>query len=195
MSKITLIEGGPLKTVQSALESLMTPHIQHLEKELGKLRTGRAHPSMVEDIRVSCYGSMMPIKELGSISAPEAQLLIIQPWDTGIIGDIEKAIAQSDLGVMPLNDGKIIRIPLPKMSSSRRDELVKVLGKRAEECKIALRKVRQDAQTQIKDAEKNKVISQDYGKKIQELVQKVTDAGIANIENLVAKKEAEVQSL
>ncbi len=195
MANYTFTEGASTKPFETAVESDMQKHIQHFEKELQKIRTGRAHPSMIEDLKVSAYGTMMPLKETAAISAPDAQLLIVQPWDKTIIPEIEKAITTSDLGVTPQTDGPIIRIVLPKMSSSRREELSKILGKRLEECKIALRNVRKDVHTAIRDTEKDKKISEDYSKRLQDLLQKVTDKVTAQAETLSGKKEAEIKAL
>ncbi|MBY0109510.1 MAG: ribosome recycling factor [Candidatus Babeliaceae bacterium] len=195
MANYTFTEGASTKPFEQVVEADMLKHIQHFEKELQKIRTGRAHPSMIEDVKVSAYGTIMPLKEVAAISAPDAQLLVIQPWDKTVISEIEKAIMTSDLGVTPQTDGPIIRIVLPKMSSSRRDELSKVLGKRLEECKIALRNVRKDVHTAIRDTEKDKKISEDYSKRLQDLLQKITDKVTAQAETLSSKKEAEIKAL
>ncbi len=195
MANYTFTEGASTKPFETAVESDMQKHVQHFEKELQKIRTGRAHPSMIEDIKVFAYGTMMPLKEVAAVSAPDAQLLVVQPWDKTVIPDVEKALATSDLGVTPMTDGPIIRIVLPKMSSSRRDELSKVLGKRLEECKIALRNVRKDVHTAIRDTEKDKKISEDYSKRLQDLLQKITDKVTAQAETLSSKKEAEIKAL
>ncbi len=195
MVTYTFTEGASTKPFETAVEAEMQKHIQHFEKELQKIRTGRAHPSMIEDIRVSAYGTLMPLKETAAISAADAQLLVIQPWDKTIIPDIERAIQSSDLGVTPMTDGPIIRISLPKMSSSRRDELIKVLGKRLEECKIALRNVRKEVHTTIRGKEKEKKISEDYSKRLQDQLQKITDKVSALADTLSVKKEAEIKAL
>lgn len=192
---IVLVEGASTKPFETATETVMLEHIKHFEKEVTKLRTGRAHPSMVEDLKIAAYGSTMALKELGAISAPETQLLVIQPWDKSTIVDIEKGISQSDLGVTPLNDGNVIRIILPRITASRREELVKVLNKRLEEAKIAIRTVRKDSNTIIRDAEKGKKISEDYSKRLQDLLQKITDKSIEAVEKISQKKEAEILSL
>lgn len=195
MANYTFTEGASTKPFETAVEADMQKHTQHFEKELQKIRTGRAHPSMIEDIKVSAYGTMMPLKEVAAISAPDASLLVIQPWDKTVIPDVEKAISISDLGVTPMTDGPIIRVVLPKMSSSRRDELSKVLGKRLEECKIAVRNVRKEVHEAIRDAEKGKKISEDYSKRLQDLLQKITDKVSAAAETLSSKKEAEIKAL
>ncbi len=195
MAHYTFTEGASLKPFESTVESDMLKHLQHFEKEIQKIRTGRAHPSMVEDIKVTAYGTVMPLKEVAAIAAPDTQLITIQPWDKTIIADIEKALQLSDLGVTPQTDGPLIRVILPKMSSSRRDELTKTLGKRLEECKIALRNVRKDVHTAIRDAEKDKKISEDYSKRLQDLLQKITDKITAQADMFMGKKEIEIKAL
>ncbi len=195
MASYTFVEGASTKSFETSVDGDMQKHIQHFEKELSKIRTGRAHPSMIEDIKVFAYGTMMPLKEVAALAAPDAQLLTIQPWDKTIIPEIEKALQTSDLGVTPQTDGPLIRIILPKMSSSRRDELNKVLGKRLEECKIALRNVRKEVHTAIRDAEKDKKISEDYSKRLQDLLQKITDKVTLQADALSSKKETEIKAL
>ncbi len=192
---IVLTEGGSTKQLEQAIDAGMDTHIKHFEKELVKIRTGRANTAMIEDIKVNCYGTIMALKDTAALSAPEPQMMIVQPWDKTIIIDIEKAIMASDLGVTPLNDGNIIRLVLPKMSGSRRDELLKVLSKKLEECKIALRNVRKDFHNFIREAEKGKKISEDTGKRLQDLLQKITDKHTALADKFAAKKEEEIKSL
>ncbi len=191
--KIEIIEGAPLKNFEKPLEVEMSNHLRHFEKELLKVRTGRAHTSLIEEVKVECYGTVMTLKELASLSAPEANMLIAQPWDQNVIADIEKALLTSDLGLTPQNDGTIIRIMLPKISSSRRDELIKMLHKKAEEARISVRNIRKEIQNIVRDNEKGKKISEDYAKKLQDSLQKVTDKVIESIDNLCIKKEEEIR--
>jgi len=198
MITISFVEGGPTKQFETLVEREMNAPLQHFEKELQKLRTGRAHPSMISDLRVvveSYGGNEMSIDKLAAVSAPEPQLLIIQPWDKSVIADIEKAITRSDLGINPLNDGDVIRLVLPKMSGSRREELTKVLAKRAEESKVSIRNIRKEVHNLIRDVEKNKKISEDYSKRLQASLQKVTDAMIEKVEHLTERKEQEIRSI
>ncbi len=181
------------KNLELALKPEMDKAVDHFNKELAKIRTGRAHPSMVEDLLVECYGSTMRVKELAMISAPEAALIVIQPWDKSVIKDIEKGIISSDLGVTPLNDGNLIRIQLPQISGTRRDELCKLLGKKLEESRTAIRNIRKDVQNSIRSAEKNKVLSEDSAKKLLTTLQNSTDSYIAKVEELAAKKETEIK--
>ena len=193
--KIDIVEGGPAKNFEKSVEVEMDPHIKHLEKELLKVRTGRAHPSLIEHLRVEAYGSSMPLKEVAAISAPDALLLVIQPWDKGTLADIEKAIQASDLGLTPLNDGNIIRISLPKMSSTRRDDLIKVLHKRAEEARVSIRNIRKEVQNILRESEKSKKISEDHNRRLQDSLQKTTDKFIESIEKLSLKKEEEIKQV
>lgn len=195
MILLSFIEGAPTKSFETTIDQEVAKAFSHFEKELQKLRTGRAHTSMVEDIKVLAYGTLMALKDLSAISAPEPQLIVVQPWDKGLMGDIEKAIATSDVGVTPLNDGNVIRVPLPKMSSARRDELTKVLAKRLEECRVSIRAIRKDIHNLIREAEKGKKISEDYSKRLQAVLQKIIDAAVEKAEHIAHKKESEIKAL
>ena len=187
MTQITISEGAPTKQFEKELETEMDNQIKHFEKELLKIRTGRAHPAMIEDIKVSCYGSLLPLRDIASISAPDAGLLVVQPWDKNLMSDIEKALSSSDLGITPANDGTVIRIQLPRMSSSRRDELAKVLHQKLESAKINLRNIRKDVLNIIREREKAKKISEDYSRRLQDSLQKVTDKFIEVSDKLALK--------
>jgi ribosome recycling factor len=151
---------------------------------------------MIEDIPVVVYGQdAVPLKGLGVVSAPDPRLLTVQPWDVSIIPDIEKAITASGFGVQAVNDGKIIRFRLPEMSSERRDELVKLLHKKLEECKVAIRNVRKDFKNLLTDAKRDKKISENFHNRLADVLQEVTDAYIAKIDGLVKKKEVELASV
>ncbi len=193
--KLEFVEGGSTKVFEKAIETEMEPHLKHFEKELLKLRTGRAHTSLIEDLKVNCYGTIMSLKDVAALSAPDVQLLVIQPWDKDIMSEIEKTIITSDLGMTPLNDGTVIRLQIPRMSSSRRDDLAKMLSKRLEECKIAIRNVRKDAHNAIRDAEKTKKISEDWSKRLQDILQKIVDKTIDLSDTLAKKKEDEIKAL
>lgn len=195
MISLSFVEGAQTKPFETAIDQESHKAFSHFEKELQKLRTGRAHTSMLEDIKILAYGTSMSLKDLSAISAPEPQLLVVQPWDKGLMGDIERGIALSDLGVTPLNDGNIIRVPLPKMSSARRDELTKVLAKRLEECRVAIRAIRKDVHNLIREAEKGKKISEDYSKRLQTILQKIVDAAVEKAEQMATKKESEIKAL
>lgn len=180
---------------EQAVRASMLKHIEFFDKELSKLRTGRATTGLVEDIQVTCYGNSMRIRDIASITTPEAQLIVIQPWDASNIGEIEKAVGQSELHVTPQNDGTLIRVPLPPMSASRREELAKTIGKRLEECKVAIRNERKEFNNLIRDLQKNKTISEDIEKRLQTLLQKVTDDLTAKADEMGTKKEKEIKSL
>lgn len=170
--------------------------IEHFDRELITIRTGRAHPALVENIKVLCYGgSTMEIKKIAAIAAPESNLITIEPWDKSIINDIEKAISQSDLGVTPENDGSLIRLKLPKMSSERRDELIKILHQKLEEARIAIRNVRKEFNNLIRSSQKNKDISEDHARRLTEIMQKITDKYIEMSEKKAEKKENEVKRI
>lgn len=195
MIKIILTENNT-KILEDAVTKDMTGSVKHFEHELLGIRTGKAHPSMVEDIKVSCYGgeSVLPLKNIATISAPEPRVILIQPWDASVIIDIERALKESDLGVTPQTDGSLIRIVLQEMNSVRREELVKVLARKLEESRISIRNVRKEYHNLIRDTEKEKEISADWAKRLNELLQKLTDKFIAQVEQLSSKKEIELKS-
>lgn len=194
MLKLTITENDS-KGFQNNLEQEMQKPIKHFEGELIKIRTGRAHTSLIEDVMVTAYGNIAPLKQLAVLSAPEAKLLTIQPWDPTIIDAIEKAILNSDLGVTPINDGKIIRIQLPEMSSTRRDELIKILGKKLEECRVSVRNVRRDFNNFIRDAKKDKLISENFFSRLGDILQDITDKYIKQAEVLAEKKEKDIKTI
>ena len=192
--QITIIEND-VKSFQTPMEVEMNKVIKHFEGELIKIRTGRAHTSMVEDLPISCYGQPpMALKSYAAIAAPDARLITIQPWDLTLIDEIEKAIKGSDLGVNPTNDGKVIKIVLPEMSSSRREDLIKILGKKLEECKIAIRNIRKDFNNIMRDAKKDKKISDNFFNRLEDVLQKVTDNFTSKAITLNDKKEKEIRS-
>ena len=164
------------------------------KRELGTLRTGRASPALIEGIsvNVSSYGAAMPLKQLASISAPDARLLVVNPWDKGTMSDIEKAIQSSGLGLNPGNDGQIIRVPIPALTTERRRELVKLAGKMTEEAKIKARGVRREYNELFKELQDGKDITEDELKRYLEQVQKTTDEEVAKLDALAAAKEKEV---
>jgi ribosome recycling factor len=191
MIEITFQEGDS-KSFDNLLKEHMDKPLKHYEKELATIRTGRASVTVLENIKVDVYGQMMSLRELATLSAPDARLLTVQPWDKSVLPEIERAIALSDLGAVPVNDGVIIRIQLPQMSASRRDELIKILGKKTEECRVGVRNVRKEFQNEVRDAEKKRLISEDFGKKLSDVLQKTTDSFIEKTEQLHKKKETEI---
>lgn len=176
-------------------ESRMKKTVAALVENYQTVRAGRANTSLVDNLNVESYGQMMPLNQIASVSAPEARLLTIQPWDANLIPNIEKAILKSDLGITPSNDGKIIRLVIPQLTEERRKDLVKVVGKYAEEGKISVRNIRRDAMDEIKKAEKNKEISEDDRKSYEEDIQEVTDKYIKEIDKSVKVKEEELMEI
>jgi len=166
--------------------------VRALEDDLGAIRTGRASPALVERLHVEYYGTPTELQQLASISAPEPRLITVKPFDPGSLKDIERAIQGSDLGLTPNNDGKIIRLNIPPLTEERRHDLVKVVGGRAEEARVAVRNVRRDVQNLLRDLEKDKDISEDELRRGEERLQKVTDHHIEAINELSQRKEAEV---
>jgi ribosome recycling factor len=193
--EIILVEND-VKSFQKPMETEMTGPIKHFERELAKIRSGRAHINMIEDIMVEAYGQApLALKNLASLAAPEARLLTIQPWDKSIIPDIEKAISLSDLGLTPVNDGNIIRLQLPNVSSERREELIKNLGKKLEECKVAIRNIRKDFNNIIRDAKKNKTISENFFNRLEDVLQDVTDKFCAQADQMAKKREQDIATV
>jgi len=172
------------------IEGKMRTSIEVLKKELTTIRTGHATPTLIEHLKVEYAGVPTPLNQIASISAPGARLLVIQPWDQGSIRNIEKAILKSDLGLNPVSDGRVIRLNIPPLSEERRQELIKVVHKRIEERKIAIRNLRREAMDELKGLEKNKNISQDEHKRALDQLQKLTDSFIANAEQIGRDKEA-----
>lgn len=173
----------------------MMKTIEVLKKEFASLRAGRATPSLLDRINVDYYGTPTPITQLATVSVPEGRLLVIQPWDKGVIADIERAIMKSDLGITPASDGNVIRLAVPQLTEERRKELVKFIKKKGEEGKVAIRNVRRDAMEQLKAAEKNAGYSEDDLKRYQEAAQKLTDRYVKEIDKVVAEKEKEVMEI
>ncbi|MBL7210857.1 MAG: ribosome recycling factor [Desulfobacteraceae bacterium] len=163
-----------------------------LKRDFKKIRTGRASTALLDGIRVDCYETQMPIEQVASISVPESRLITIQPWDQSIIGEIEKSILKSELGLTPMNDGKLIRIPIPPLTEERRKELAKLARKMAEECKISIRNHRRDANEMFKELKKEKEISEDEFHKSQDEVQEITDEFIKKTDEITAEKEKEI---
>jgi ribosome recycling factor len=174
------------------IEEKMEKSVEGLKMELATIRTGHATPALIEHIKVEYAGVPTPLNQIAGISAPEVRLLVIQPWDRGCMHDIEKAILKSDLGLNPTSDGNLIRINIPPLTEERRQELVKVVRKRVEERRIAIRNLRREAMEELKRLEKNKDISQDELKRASDQLQKLTDSFIANADQIGRDKEAEL---
>lgn len=173
-------------------EERMEGAIQALRRELNGVRTGRAHPSLIETLPVDYYGAITPLNQLGSVNAPEARMLTIQAWDKGAVKAIEKAIQSSDLGLNPSIDGQTIRLSIPPLTEQRRKELVKVVNTKAEEARVAIRNVRRSANDELRKAEKDSSLSKDDLKRSEEELQKVTDRHVALVDVEAKKKEGEL---
>ncbi len=174
------------------LEERMGKSVEALKREYSRLRTGRASISLLDGIRVSYYDTPTPLNQMASLAVPEPRLIVVQPWDKTALEDIEKAILKSELGLTPMNDGKVIRISIPPLTEERRKELVKVARKMAEENKVAVRNIRRDANEMLKDLKKEKEITEDELFRSQEEVQKTTDRFISQVEELCSAKEKEI---
>jgi len=169
--------------------------LEALRREFGTVRTGKASPALLEMVRVDAYGSLLPLNQVGTVSVPEPRLLVVQPWDKGLIGAVEKAIRTSDLGLNPSNDGSVIRIPVPPLTEERRRDMVKILHKLAEEGRISVRQARQEANKAIKAAQQQHELSDDDAHRQLDEVQKVTDEYIARIDQMLQAKEQEVMEV
>lgn len=173
----------------------MESALEALRREFGSVRTGKASPALLDTVRVEAYGSRVPLNQVGTVSAPEPRLLTIQPWDKGLMKDIERAIRESDLGLNPSNDGNIIRIPIPALTEERRKEYVRMLHKLAEEGRVAIRQARKDANDEVKAREKKEHLSEDDVRREQGEIQKLTDSFIGKVDEIMKHKEAEVMEV
>ncbi len=182
----------PIAEVLQQARQHMAKSVEHLQQQLARLRTGRATPALIEHIRVDYYGVPTPITQVGNISVPEPRMLVIQPWDRSLLGAIERAILQSDLGVTPSNDGSVIRIVMPPLSEERRRELVKVCRKYAEEARIAIRNLRREYMEKLRQVEKEEHLSEDERRRGEQELQKITDSFTEEIERILERKEREI---
>ena len=191
-------KGQELPSLEEVLKdasSRMTKAVDALQRDLASLRTGRATPALLENVSVDYYGVPTPLGQLATISVPEARLITIQPWDRQSLREIEKSLLKSDLGFNPSNDGIIIRVPVPPLSQERRRDLVRVLKKKVEDGKVAVRNVRRDAMERQRSMERNKVISQDETRRAQDQLQKATDAHVRQMDRVLETKEAEIMEV
>jgi ribosome recycling factor len=184
-----------LEDVKKVARERMTKCVQNFQTDLKKLRTGRAHPSLIEHLKVDYYGSEVPLQQVASIAVEEGRTLVISPWEKTVVQAIEKAIFKSDLGLTPMTAGTVIRIPMPPLTEERRREITKLLRHDAENARVAVRNVRRDVMNDIKDRLKKKEVSQDDERRAETEVQKLTDKHIADIEALLAVKEKEVMQV
>jgi ribosome recycling factor len=184
-----------IKEIEKDTTSRMEKSVEALKHELSKIRTGRAHPSLLEQINVSYYGADTPLSQVANIAVEDARTLTITPWEKPLVGAIEKAILSSDLGLNPATTGEVIRVPMPPLTEQRRKELVKVVRAEAEQSRVSIRNIRRDANSDIKDAQKEKMVSEDEAHKAEERVQKITDSFIEQIENVLKTKETDLLSI
>ena len=181
-----------LQDVYKDTESQMQKTVEALKRDFAGIRTGRASTGLLDGISIDYYGSQTPLNQVATLSVPESSLIVIQPWDISVIKLIEKAILRSDLGITPSNDGKVIRLAIPPLTEERRKDLAKVVKKRSEEKKVAIRQVRREANDMLKSLEKEKEITEDERRQGQDQVQKITDKFITSIDEITAKKEEEI---
>jgi ribosome recycling factor len=184
-----------LKEIQQQLKTRMEKAVDDFRANLASTRTGRASVHMLDQVKVSYYGSDMPLNQVAQVTAPEANLILVQPWDPSIINDIEKSLRASDQGFNPQNDGKIVRIPIPPMTEERRREVVKHLSKTLEDHRTVVRNIRRDGNDTIKKSAKDKKISEDEEKRSLEEIQKLTDDEIRRLEEMCQNKEREVMKI
>ena len=166
--------------------------IEAFRRELGQLRTGRATPALIEDLSIDYYGSATPLKQIASISAPDARAIMVQPWDKGALREIERSLQRSEMGFNPSNDGNVITVPIPPLTNERRQEMVKLLRRKAEDGKVSVRNVRRDGLDTLRKMERDKAISQDENRRAQDQLQKVTDGHTKLIDETASAKEAEI---
>lgn len=177
------------------LSEKMDKSINALKSEFTSIRTGQANASLLDRIFVEYYGSRTPVTQVASVTVPEARMLVVQPWDKSLLKEIEKAILQSDLGLVPMNDGNLIRMAIPQLTEERRKELVKVVNKKSEEAKVAVRNIRRDGNVFLKKEEKNSDVSKDIIKNTEDKIQKLTDKKIKEVEAVTERKIKEIMSV
>ena len=180
-----------LKTARKHMEAA----IDHLKKDLARIRTGRASTSLLDDLMVDYYGTPTPVAQVASVSVPEPRMLTVQPWEQNMVAPIERAIMQSDLGITPSNDGKLIRLPIPPLTEDRRKEFVKQAHKCGEETRVSIRNARRDAIDALKKLQKDGDLSEDDSKRGQDQVQKLTDDFGARVEDILKRKDAEIMEI
>jgi ribosome recycling factor len=181
--------------VLDEIRQRMDKSVEVLQEDLLGIRTGRASPALVEKLPVEYYGTMTPLIQMASIAVPEPRLLVIKPWDPSALGNIERAIQKSDLGLTPMNDGKLIRLNIPRLTEERRRDLVKVVARRVEEARVAIRNLRRDALKDLQDFEKEKMISEDDFYRGKDEVQELTNQFIEKIDEIGKRKEEEVMEI
>ncbi|MCB9721260.1 MAG: ribosome recycling factor [Candidatus Omnitrophica bacterium] len=182
----------PVKEILKETEDKMKKTIDAAHREFNEVRTGRAHPGLIEGLHVECYGSNMSLKELASISVSDPKTIMIQPWDATVIPDLERAIANSNLGLTPNHDGKVIRLNIPPLSEERRKELIKTVKDMAEKSRVSMRTIRRDSNDKLKKMKSDKLVSEDEEFKAHESVQKLTDKYIKEIDSMLEDKEKQL---
>jgi ribosome recycling factor len=195
MAQVSMAAIPALKDSFLQLKTRMEKAVEDFRKEMSSQRTGRASVHMLDSVTVDAYGSQMPLNQLANVSAPEPQLITVQPWDVSQIGAIEKAIRSADLGLNPMNDGKLVRVPVPTLTEDRRKDMVKHLHKILEEHRTAVRNIRRDGNDAIKKAMKDKKITEDEERGAMDQIQKLTDDEIKKMEEMAKAKEKEVMSV
>jgi ribosome recycling factor len=181
--------------IRKNAETKMGKSIESFKAELQKIRTGRAHPGILDQVQVDYYGSMVPISQVANVSLLDARTISVQPWEKGMGSKIEKAIRESDLGLNPSSQGDLLRVPMPALTEERRKDLTKVVRNAGEDCKVAVRNLRREANEQLKKLLKDKAVSEDEERRAQEEVQRLTDRVIAEVDRLVHGKEGEIMAV
>jgi ribosome recycling factor len=176
-------------------EERMKKSLAALKREMASIRTGKATTALLDGVKVECYGQVMPLNQVASISVPEPRSILVQPWDRTIVSDVERAIHKSDLGLVPNTDGNVIRLAIPQLTEDRRHDLVKIVRKHAEEARVSVRNIRRDANDSLKKSQKDGSISEDDSRRAMEKVQKVTDGRIADIDAVLEAKEEEIMEV
>ncbi|MDU4959874.1 MAG: ribosome recycling factor [Sporomusaceae bacterium] len=184
-----------VKEIMASHETRMKKALDLLRKDYSTLRAGRATPALLDKITVDYYGTPTPVNQVGNISVPEPRMIVIQPWEKNLLSAIEKAIMKSDLGLTPTSDGSVIRLLIPQLTQQRRSELVKVIHKKAEDCRVVVRNLRRDANDALKKTEKDKLISEDEAKKALDDIQKATDRFIKEVDQVMQAKEKEIMEV
>ena len=184
-----------INSIKNDAKIRMDKTIESLKSDFGGLRAGRAHASLLDGIMVEAYGSLTPISQVGTVSVPDARTLSVSVWDKSVAKSVEKALRESDLGLNPVSDGNLIRIPIPPLSEERRKELVKVAGKYAEQNKVALRNIRRDALDEVKKLKKDNLISEDEEKRAENEIQKLTDDAVKKVDELQSQKEKDIMQV
>ena len=184
-----------IDSILSEAESKMAKSVEHLEQELATIRTGRANPALIDRVMVPYYGSPTPLNQLAQISAPEPRLLVVQVYDRGQIGAVEKAIRDAGIGLNPANDGQVVRVPIPPLTEERRREYVRMVKQRGEDARVAVRNIRRDELHRIQQGERSGEIPEDQAKRAGERLQRITDAHVSRIEAIASRKDSEVMEV